>query len=196
VAILGGGPSLTPEAVATVRGAGWPMIAINDAYEIAPDAAVLWWCDWRWYLKHQARPAFQAFAGRRACLEHPGVVADWKLIKTGKTGLERNPIGVRTGSNSGYQCVNLAVHLGARRIALLGIDMKVGPGGTHWHGGHGFHHDPAIYQSSMLPKWQTIAAPLAELGVEVVTVNPDSALTVFPRMSLAETLERWPRELW
>ena len=45
--------------------------------------------------------------------------------------------GLRVNGNSGAGAINLAYHFGARRILLVGMDMKPGPNGEkHWHPDH------------------------------------------------------------
>jgi hypothetical protein len=83
------------------------------------------------------------------------------------------------------------VHLGARRIVLLGYDMKPVNGQDHWFGPQPYVHAPIPY-AAFHECFATIVEPLAALGVEVVNASPGSVLTVFPRMSLAQALELVP----
>lgn len=186
VAILGGGPSLTLDQIETVRARGWRMIAINNAYQIAMDADLLWWCDRQWYDLHRDHPDFVAFPGIRATLDNRSLPADYHLANTGPAGIETAPNGVRTGSNSAHQTINLCCHLGAARVVLLGIDGKYLDGRSHWHGGHPLPHDEAFYQDKMIPLLHTAVQPLRDLGVEVINANPNSAVDAFPRLALSD----------
>ena len=109
------------------------------------------------------------------------------IENAGRTGLELAPTGVRHGTNSGFQSINLAYHFGVRRIVLLGFDQKVGAGDvTHHHGGYGAPPDIVrhVLQATMLPHFQSLVDPLAELGVEVINACADSAIPHWPRMSI------------
>lgn len=187
IVCLGGGPSLTPADVETCRGRA-KVIAISDAYRLAPWADVLYSCDAKWWDYHKGAADFR---GLKFALE-PGAAQwpDMQIVKhMGTDGLETDPAGVRTGQNSGYQAINLAVHLGARRIVLLGYDMQPGKDGrTHWFGQH--HHSLQRYSpyAQFVESFKTIVAPLAELGVEVVNASRVSALTMFPRVALESAL--------
>jgi hypothetical protein len=110
------------------------------------------------------------------------------LQNTGTDGLELAPTGLRTGINSGYQALNLAVHLGADRILLLGYDM--GPDGTrdHWFGEHP-DCQPSPY-AQMREYFETLVAPLAELGISVINCSRRTALTAFPCVPLEQELAR------
>jgi hypothetical protein len=161
------------------------VIAINTTYELAPWADVLYACDakwWKWY------PAASAFQGLKYTLSQPQVkVPDLHVLQnTGRDGLELKPTGLKTGCNSGYQAVNLAVHLGAARIILLGYDMQP-------HGGR-HHHHPEHPQKSTPPyavwvcHFATLAAALKKHGIDVVNCSRRTALTCFPKDSLAHAL--------
>lgn len=125
------------------------------------------------------------FTGSPDFAEHTQVNA---LRLTGQAGLETDPTGLRTGGNSGYQAINLAVHLGAKRIVLLGYDMKMDGGRNNWHGEPRPHASPDVYAQSMLPHFASLVDPLRKLGVEVVNATPGSALETFPKATLEEAL--------
>lgn len=134
---IGGGPSLTPEQVEMVHdfSPNNYVIAVNDAYRIAPWADILYACDYQWWRWHEGVPEFEGVkVGLRGCKDGAGYEGDWNgtdypdvmgLAYNGIEGLEvKDPRFVRSGKNSGYQAINLAVHLGAKRIILLGYDMQ------------------------------------------------------------------------
>lgn len=183
--LLGCGPSLTREDVEFCQGKA-RVIAINDSYKLAAFADVVYACDRQWWRWHQGVPSFTGLkyglTVKRG--EFPGVEV---LQNTGDEGLELAPTGLRTGKNSGYQAINLAVHLGAVRILLLGYDMRVPKGQpTHWFGEHPLFRRPPFVV--FLEKFPTIVKPLQQAGVTVINCTPQSALTCFPMASLRDTL--------
>jgi hypothetical protein len=191
VVCLGGGPSLTKQQVDLAAGRA-RALAINDAWRLAPWADVLYACDWRWWQTYDGVPGF---AGLKVTLSNSrGHLDAWPDIRmvenTGTEGLEDAPTGLRTGRNGGYQAINLAVHLGARRVVLLGYDMKAAPDGrTHWFGDHAdWPTRTTIYETVMRPHFAGLVAPLARRAVEVVNATPESALDAFPKMRLEEVL--------
>ena len=198
VTIVAGGPSLVPADVDYVRGKT-RVIVINNSYQLAPWADLLYFCDLRWYehFGHKDHPDFIAFEGIKVTLQNLHLPSNIKKLKnTGNQGLEENPIGLRTGSNSGYQCVNLAFHLGVSRIILLGYDMKFGPNNkTHWHAGHQDRKrrhtmvpSLSVYTKNMIPKFETIVKPLASHGIKVINCTPMSDLGCFPKKGLRQTI--------
>jgi len=190
VAILASGPSLAPEDVAYCRGKA-TVIAVNDAVRLAPWADVLYSSDPGWWQKHKWMPDFagvrvkvdsvRAHSAHKPPLEWNGVLS---LRNTGKDGVEFSPDGLRTQINSGGAAINLAVHLGAKRIVLLGYDM--GPSGKRYH----FHDEKNTYSAYdvFIKNIGTMAAPLAAAGIEVVNCSRQTKLQCFPRMSLKEAL--------
>ena len=186
--LIGGGPSLTPADVEACRGRA-RVIAINDAYRIAPFADVLYACDQKWWNWHQGVPSFTG-PKYSVASSRPVSWPDVQVLQhTGYTGLELEPTGLRTGRNSGYQAINLAVHLGAARILLLGYDMASNPGGSsHWFGEHP-DRQPSPY-AAMRESFDSLVEPLASVGVTVINCSRRTALTAFPCADLEDELAR------
>jgi hypothetical protein len=182
IVCLATGPSLTRADVEYVHGKADAVIAVNDAYRWAPWADVLYACDQKWWRWHKGAPDF---LGLKYTLQ-PEAAAFHRvqvLRQTGTDGLDLNPTGLRTGKNSGYQAINLAVHLGARRIVLLGYDMRGDKtSGDHCFGRHPDGSRPPF--ALCLPKFKTLVAPLAAAGVEVINCTRVTALMAFPRQPL------------
>lgn len=179
VVCLGTGPSLTPADVTLCRERA-RVIAINDAYQVAPWADALYAADESWWNSHQGA---KDFAGLKYTIEPqrrvwPGLQV---LENTGPHGLDGRPTSLRTGFNSGYQAIHLAVHFGARRILLLGYDLR---------GGHFYAAKPAGDRkfAGWLKAYATLVEPLKAAGVEVLNCTPDSALRCFPMASLPDAL--------
>lgn len=185
VACLASGPSLTPDDVEAVRGLD-AVIVVNTTYQLAPWATGLYAADAAWWNWHKGAD----FSGLKYSVSPQAAVWGVKVLRnTGPHGLELQPDGLRTGMNSGYQAINLAVHFGAARILLLGYDMQVGQRREkHWHADHPNKVD-ADYRK-FLGAFQTIVAPLHAAGVEVLNCTRRTALTCFPLVPLADALRR------
>jgi len=192
IVCLGSGPSLTTSDVDDACQHA-PVIAINDAYRLLPAGksdVVLYAADRKWIDWHDGVPGF---AGPKYSIEglDPATTRqDWQVLRnTGFLGLELEPTGLRAGYNSGFQAINLAVHLGATRILLLGYDLSPAPDGrTHWFGDHP-DRQPSPY-GAMLEAFPSLVEPLAALGIPVVNCSRRTALTTFPCMALEDELAR------
>lgn len=192
-AIIAGGPSLRGFN-AEVLPTRWRVITINDAWKLEPLADIHYYCDQSW-IASQKGIDFDSLKWVKGDLkEGAGVDERVRVLRiTGQLGFDRDPSCLRHGSNSAYQCIHLAAHLGVSRIVLLGVDMKVAlDGRTHCHNGPRL---PAAQfqrtlQQDMLPLFQYLVKPLETRGIEVINANPESALTCWPRMPLTEVLRK------
>lgn len=195
VAVLATGPCLTQEDCDFLRGKV-PVIAINDAHRLAPWADVLYSSDRRWWPHYKGVPSFTGLKfgvgsgtgiNPKANAFH-GLPEIQVLRNTGFLGIETDPTGLRTGNNSGYAAINLAVHFGASRILLLGYTM------SHAHGAHFFGNHPAglAQNASLYPgfrqRFESMVEPLKALGVEVINCSPKTSLTVFPVRQVRDVL--------
>jgi hypothetical protein len=119
VAVLGGGPSLVPEQVESLRGR-CRAIAINRAFEIAPWADLLFGHDHQFWASY---PAAFSFAGAKAMCQPPGL--------SGVVRIPRVPHDdavchgeVHKSTDSIYTTTQVAIVQGAARVLLLGADAR------------------------------------------------------------------------
>ena len=186
VFILGGGPSLQNIDLNRLRESR--VIAVNNAYQLAEWIDVVFYGDCRWYENH--KDALLNFGGLKVtcCDQHtklPGI----KAIKrrNGTVGLDCNPALIAWNLSSGAAAINLAVHFGAKKIVLLGFDMRKINGRNNWHTSHAEGQDRDPY-ARFLATFPPIARDLIALDVECVNATPGSALGVFPIVDPAEVL--------
>lgn len=101
-------------------------------------------------------------------------------------GLGRDKI--HAGGSSGYMAVGLAYLLGAAEIYLLGFDMQMTDGKSHFFGDHKKTSNPT---SDMLSKWvicfDEIHADLDALGIPLINCTRQTALNI-PKMALEDAL--------
>lgn len=168
-----------------VQARGLPTIAINSTFRLAPWADMLYAADAEWWA-HSANHDALKFAGLRVSVSEapPGVL---RLRHTGPEGFDPDPACLRTGSNSTYQAVHIAIHAGASRVLLFGVDMT----GGHWHGKHppGLRETPEEHYALFMRRFETLVEPAAKLGVDVVNCTPGSALNAFRRSTLQQEIE-------
>ena len=174
---VGGGPSL--------KGFDWDklkgkkVIAINRAFQVLPEAQYIYFSDlkfWNGYreelLKHSA---IKVTGDKR--IKHDKVVS---YRFTGLKGIDIKPGCLRTGNNSGYAAINLAIHLGAKFIMLLGYDMDY-TDGTHWHEGYPTRSGKI---KKMLPWFDSMKHDLEYLGVQVFNCNKESKIETFSKVNI------------
>ncbi len=181
VVCLGSGPSTTTADLDRLR--GQQVIAINSMYRLAPWAAVLYAADSIWW---QFNDGAKDFAGRKFGSEAfiSTLYADVTVLPiTGRVGLEMQPWGIRTSGHSGYQAINLAVHLGAKKIVLVGYDMQAGPRGEHHiHPDH--PHGRHLPYDDYVRNYETMRPMLDAHDIDVVNCSRSTAITAFRRSDL------------
>jgi hypothetical protein len=187
VVCIGGGPSLTPDDVDYCCGKA-TVIAVNDAYRLAPWADALFAADLEWWNVHKGVPGFAGLKfgfGKGAARWGVNVMRN-----TGDSGIEMDPTGLRTGRNSGAAAVNLAVHFGASRILLLGYDMQAkNEKHAHWFGAHKAPLRGNSPYYTFRQVFDQTAKSLKKTGVSVINCSRETALTCFPRVALREALK-------
>lgn len=177
-------------------------VAINDSYKILPNATALFWCDNSWCgrefdgLKlHQTKLRFHSMhhgAGHIANdVKAPGGAT--VVHRTGEYGFDPNVDHVM-GNNGGVQCLNLVINMGAKRIYLIGYDMRDDPlkrGKTHFHNHHilPIRHD--TYSRLFIPSMVALDKEVRRLGinVEIINCSRTSAITCFKKEIVKELVK-------
>ncbi len=192
--IFGGGPSLTDEQVAyahgkRVDGAGVKIIGVSGSIfgtfcDVGYSGDFMFFKTYAERLRKECSPKL-LWTCDKTSAERWGL--SW--VK----GVNRDGLG-REGTinmlgNSGAQGIQLAYLFGARRIVLLGFDMRLGPKGEKHH--HPDHPAPCV-QEQLFEEWihkmRPLASDLALAGCEVFNCTPGSALPWFAMATLEETL--------
>jgi hypothetical protein len=187
VYIIGGGPSLAGFNWKGLEGK--KTIAINKALITYPNADVVYWTDsrvYRWYTQEINR-----FKGLKYTIKgNAGYAPDVKVLKRGvKFGLEEARDRLAHGNNSGYAAINLAYLLGAKRIILLGYDMKNDGIKGHYHDGYPVPMtSDKIYRDQFLPGFEILAEKLKEKKVQVYNASPISNIKCFPKINYEKAL--------
>lgn len=188
--VVAGGPSLTQAQVERCKGRA-RVIVVNDSYRLAPWADLHYFADRKWFEHHRGKPGFDQFTGERCSISvshwDDGFVPALHYLRADGPveGLSTNPQTVRTGSNSGHQALNIAVHAGAALILLLGFDGGRGASGKkHWFGDHWDQTEPNYPR--MRQALRTVDNEARARGVRIVNCSPGSAIETFD----CDTIER------
>jgi hypothetical protein len=181
VAILASGPSLLQSQLDVVRAAEIPSVAINNTFQRAPWASMLYAADVSWWMTYSSTALL--FEGLKVTSGDEVPFAAVKHLKvTGLRGYDQDPGSIRTGMHSGYQALHIALRAGASRVLLLGMDMTA-ERGSHWHGDHpkGLANAHESMYDKMRELFKTILPPVKTLGVEVINCSLHSKLELFEK---------------
>ncbi|MCQ4370003.1 hypothetical protein [Enterobacter asburiae] len=166
------GPSLTANDCALASGSGYPVIAVNSSWRAVPDCQHIYAADFAWWDQYHDSLTVSAerWTQSRRANSRYGV----KLFRPSENG----PF------NSGQRAIQLAAHLGAEKVILLGYDCTL-ENGAHWHGSHpATMHNPVPRE---VIRWHEDFSSLAGQlpGVEIINASRHTALTCF-RLSTLE----------
>ena len=192
--IIGGGPSLKDFDFTQLKGK--QVIGVNNAFMLGEDiVSVAWWGDAAWFDRNHT--ALRAFKNPRYhCCNRSSKFPNHEIqrVARGKSrGIASDPRLISWNQCSGSSAINLAYHLGAKRVVLLGFDMKFGENReNNWHNYHadthkGYPKDWNPYDR-FLECFPHIARDAYELGLEIINANPDSAIIQFQKITLEEAL--------
>lgn len=174
------------------------VLGINTAFMLGTWVDIVLFGDAGFYFRN--RKALDAFPNLR-------VACSPELRRSNKTyqlkhaprdggkplGITKRKYHLSWNMNTGAAGINLAHHLGAKRIYLLGFDMSLANHNTqHWHSqyrpkGTRMHPKKLPFQKH-LRGFPEIARDAKRLGIEIINVSPDSAIRDLPKVSLKEVL--------
>lgn len=162
-AMLAPGPSASAALADKVR--DLPLVAVGNAFELAPWAQIIAASDAAWWRSY---PAAKALSAAKFCM---GEARDIERVRMDQLG---------AAVNSGVLGLECAKRAGATRILLLGADMR----GTHFFGEYrnGLRNAKPHQRLQHLRQY----AEWARLNrkIEVLNCTNGSALDCFPRADL------------
>ena len=164
------------------------VIGVNVAYLLGNWIDIVFFGDTNFWLKYQNDLA--KFPNIKVSC-HSGVAKfDWvKYVPHDKNhtkGITPHPNMVSWNENSGAAAISLAAHAGAKRIILLGFDMKLNGDKQHWHNIYKKSTSKRFY--AHLLGFKQIAIDARKLGIEIINASPDSAIQEFRKVSVKQLL--------
>lgn len=173
------------------------VIGINVAYLIGDWIDMVFFGDNGFFLAHKERLA--KFPGiKTSCNPNSNQtpwVKNFARDSSHPKGICMTPGKVSWNSNSGSAAISIAAQAGAKRILLLGFDMKLSDDKRqHFHNVYGRGQIVDQRRLRKLPfdrhlrGFDQIAKDAQQHGIEIINLSPDSAITQFRKISLKEFL--------
>jgi len=219
--IIGGGPSVAEqfnipaEVVQSVFSGAEPLsayspymkaihdkhvIAINVAFRIGDWIDMVFFGDGGFYLANKV--ALAKFPGLKVSCHSHVCKDNWVkfLARDGKKprGISSTPYLVSWNGNSGAAAVSVAVHAGAKRVILLGFDMKLNNSNQqHYHNAYGRgiiniqdpHKRRKLPFDRHLRGFPIIAQDAGRMGIEIINASPESVISCFRKMTVKEIID-------
>lgn len=166
-AVLATGPSMSQAVADATRDRFDIVVAVSDAWRLAPWADVLASSDAKWWNHHADALHFK---GEKVCASAPHFAPQ---------GVKRLP--VPSSTNSGLLGVVAAANSGAASVYLFGFDMRAS--------GHFFGNHPKPLGNPTQERMEVFKRQFAQLvpkGMRVFNCTPGSGLTLYPMLSPEE----------
>lgn len=175
------------------------VIGINVAYLIGDWIDMVFFGDVGFLLKHEQGLA--NFPGLKVSSHPRADKYDWIRYtprdNSHPRGISDNPNLVSWNGNSGAAAISIAVNAGAKRVILLGFDMKCDKENQHWHDLYGRlenakKRDPRkpyrLPFERHLRGFEFIEKDARRRGVEILNACPDSAIRQFKKVSVKDLI--------
>lgn len=163
-------------------------MGINNVYQICNKLDYLYACDKNWWAVHYNDVPAGVIKMSLQKTDYKDVM---RFENDGDAGVSHQLPGIKTGKNGGYQAINVGYLLGYNPIVLLGFDMQVIDGKTHWHGDHpaGLNNPNDGRFDVWQKHYKVLADELKAVGVRAINCTRQTALTCFEQMPLEDVLD-------
>jgi hypothetical protein len=189
VFVIGGGSSVSSMPLNLIRGKH--IVGVNSAIRLGPWITVNFFGDARWLIwEYETVKRYKGLLVTcQARLKNPEDIDIKRLSKSKMAqGLSTKRHEVSWNNSSGGAAINLAYHLGARRIVLIGYDMKAYSGHHNFHDSYPLGKPDRNPYRHFLRAFNRIKDDANRLGVEILNATPSSALKIFPKVELEEVV--------
>lgn len=189
--VVGSGPSLSDAQIEIVRKAHVHnrvcVIVTNNTIERMPWADVAFFGDYlavEHYKPQIGNCGLEWWTSSKHAAQRFGV-----HFVPAEVGDGLGDRALRMNGHTGGLAVNLATLWGARRILLLGFDMKLAADGRpHWFG----NHPDGLIQTQRFADWiksmGVIARDAVARDISIINCTPGSALQCFDQLPLEDAL--------
>lgn len=171
------------------------VIGVNVSFMLGDWISALYFCDKSFYRIHRKR--INEFRNLKVtCVNSierkllPSTLNIKRMKRDNRLGLSKKADTICWNFNSGAAAIDFAIHTGAKRIMLLGFDMKPVEGRTHFHQGFQTYGKPTrdVVFNRFLKVFPQIEKEATNRGVQILNVNKDSAIEAFKKVDLKDVL--------
>lgn len=192
--IIACGPSANIQDAQKLRACCDVIIAVNDSWRLCRGADGKYFSDYiygsdmKWWT-YAIGDIIRDYDGelwtqRVGWTEEPEGMGIQCFESEHKPDLCTEPGKIHTGQNSGFAAINLAYHLGANTIILLGYDLRMDGSRRHWFDGRPEKLNANSDYTSFIKSFDTINAK--KHGISILNASRRTSLTCFPLVDLED----------
>lgn len=178
---------------------GKHVIGVNAAFLLGSWIDVMIYGDGGFYFKNKDVIAnfhnVKVSCNPNARAGRPGVHSVKYVPRDGNHlyGITTKANMVSWNKHTGGAAINLAYHFGAKKIYLLGFDMRTSPNGQqHWHGHYPSAQKPRTDKQLPFKRHLESFGPISNdakvLGIEILNVSKDSSIQQLRKVELKDVL--------
>jgi hypothetical protein len=175
-------------------------IGVNSSFCLGDWVDICLFGDARWFnLEYGALRGFSGLVVGISPFQDHGEIGQTvgvtvRLMRRSRKGkgLTTRPGELCWNHSSGGAAVNLAVQLGAKKVILIGYDMRAIEGEHNFHDKYPWNKDRPYrdpYRIHGKP-WKMIAVRANKMEVEIINATPGSTIDAFPIMTLEEACQK------
>ena len=193
IGIVASGPSANIQDAQLLRNCCDEIIAVNDSWRLCRDNGTyfndcIYGTDMKWW-KYAIGDIIRDYDGdlwtqRAQWTEEPEGLGIKCMESSIDHDLCNEPGKIHTGSNSGFAAINLAYHLGAKTIILLGYDMRMDGNRRHWFNDRPEKLNVKSDYNAFITQFNRIDAK--KHGIEILNASRRTSLTCFPLVNLED----------
>jgi len=159
-------------------------IACNNSWELT-DCEILYFGDTKWWDKvwgnrQKVEKQFDGVVCTSALSSLKMGLKVKHIRRVSSVGIDKRPDYLRWNHNTGMSAINIAYHLGATKIVLLGFDMRTIKGMKNYHNDH---KEMPESEKNMKKRFElhmngvlAISRDAKKYGVEIYNATPGSAI--------------------
>ncbi|WP_434462182.1 hypothetical protein ACMV5L_01780 [Serratia plymuthica] len=174
---IASGPSLCRKDVQLADFLQAKTIAINNSWQMARHAEIIFSGDFPWWEKYY----------HHVCSSSGEL---WSSNEEAALRFNLKHFYAQGPYNSGLRAIQLAIHLGAKIIFLLGYDCSI-KNGLHWHGAHQQQLSNPTENSIYGWKKQFAALRKNQEALTIINCTRTTELECFSRMKLIDAVKKY-----
>lgn len=174
---IASGPSLCRQDIQLASLLEAKTISVNNSWQLVAHTDIIFSGDIEWWAAY--------YSGLNS-----GYAELWSSHAEAASRFNLHYFPAVGAYNSGLRAIQLAIHLGAEMVFLLGYDCSI-KNGLHWHGAHGWDLNNPTENSIYGWKKQFAALHKYQETLPIINCTRKTELDCFTRMTLTDAVKNY-----